>query len=199
MARHLVQDTICCPVSSELENLPVKSPLFTTNLLAGIGELYSRVTGGGTDYSAPSPATVSLVTSWLCAGQGKAGAPLSVPGTSPAAPLLSWPVLGGLLCPHHHNIYSRLQHCLVDNVTNTDATIPTHYLIHLARVTLATLARQHPASDQEEARLIALDRFGQIVTAVLAGGRTKPDKELELLMRKLPDNRLVQLVMKTYF
>ena len=53
--------------------------------------------------------------------------------------------------------------------------------------------------DQEEAKMIALDRFGQIVTAVLAGGRTKPDKELELLLRKLPDNRLVQIVMKTYF
>ena len=50
-----------------------------------------------------------------------------------------------------------------------------------------------------EARMVALDRFGQIVTAVLAGGRTKPDKELELLLRKLPDNRLVQIVMKTYF
>ena len=68
-----------------------------------------------------------------------------------------------------------------------------------SKATLATLARHHPPTDQEEARLIALDRFGQIVTAVLAGGRTKPDKELELLMRKLPDNRLVQLVMKTYF
>ena len=57
--------------------------------------------------------------------------------------------------------------------------------------------------------MTALDRLGQIVTAVLAGGRTKPDeereeeerrkKELELLLRKLPDNRMVQLVMKTYF
>ena len=194
-----MQDTICCPISSELESLPVKSPLFTTNLLAGIGELYSRVTGGKTDYSAPAPTTVSLVTSWLCAGQGKSGAPLSVPGTSPAAPLLSWPVLGALLCPQHHQIYCRLQHCLVDTITNTDASIPTHYLIHLARATLATLERQHQATDQEEAREIALDRLGQIITAVLAGGRTKPDKELELLLRKLPDIRLVQLVMKTYF
>ena len=195
-----MQDTICCPVSSELERLPVKSPLFTTNLLAGVGELYSRVTGGATEYCAPPPATVSLVTAWLTAGQGKAGAPLSVPGTSPAAPLLPWPVLGALLCPHHHQIYSRLQHCLVDTVTNTDATIPTHYLIHLTRATLATLARTSlPTTDQEEARMVALDRFGQIVTAVLAGGRTKPDKELELLLRKLPDNRLVQIVMKTYF
>ena len=104
------------------------------------------------------------------------------------------------LCPHHHQIYSRLQHCLVDTVTNTDASIPTHYLIHLTRATLATLARTSlPTTDQEEARMVALDRFGQIVTAVLAGGRTKPDKELELLLRKLPDNRLVQIVMKTYF
>ena len=195
-----MQDTICCPVSSELERLPVKSPLFTTNLLAGVGELYSRVTGGVTEYSAPPPATVSLVTAWLTAGQGKAGAPLSVPGTSPAAPLLPWPVLGALLCPHQHHIYARLQHCLVDTVTNTDASIPSHYLIHLTRATLATLARTSlPTTDQEEAKMIALDRFGQIVTAVLAGGRTKPDKELELLLRKLPDNRLVQIVMKTYF
>lgn len=200
VARHLVQDTICCPVSSELERLPVKSPLFTTNLLAGVGELYSRVTGGGTEYSAPPPATVSLVTAWLSAGQGKTGAPLSVPGTSPAAPLLPWPVLGAVLCPHHQDIYSRLQLCLVDTVTNTDASIPTHYLIHLARATLATLARTSTTNHQEEeARTTALDRFGQIVTAVLAGGRTKPDKELELLLRKLPDNRLVQIVMKTYF
>ena len=194
-----MQDTICCPVSSELERLPVKSPLFTTNLLAGVGELYSRVTGGATEYCAPPPATVSLVTAWLTAGQGKAGAPLSVPGTSPAAPLLPWPVLGALLCPHHHQIYSRLQHCLVDTVTNTDASIPTHYLIHLTRATLATLARTSSTSEQEEARMTALDRLGQIVTAVLAGGRTKPDKELELLLRKLPDNKLVQIVMKTYF
>ena len=43
---HLVQDTVCCPVSSHLEALPVKSPLFTTNLMATVEELYSRVTGG---------------------------------------------------------------------------------------------------------------------------------------------------------
>ena len=69
VARHLVQDTICCPVSSELEKLPVKSPLFTTNLLAGIGELYSRVTGTtATDYSAPPPATVRQTGPPRCRG-----------------------------------------------------------------------------------------------------------------------------------
>merc|ERR1719210_954155 len=78
----------------------------------------------------------------LSPGQGKTGAPLSVPGTSPAAPLLSWPVMAPLLAPHHHSTYCQLQHCLLDNINNCDAVIPLHYLLHLTRLTLATLARK---------------------------------------------------------
>lgn len=71
VARHLVQDTVCCPVSTHLSSLPVKSPLFTTNLMAAVGELYSRVTGTGEtpDYSPPPPTTVLLISSWLGTGQ----------------------------------------------------------------------------------------------------------------------------------
>jgi len=202
VARHLVQDTVCCPLSSHLETLPVKSPLFTTNLMAAVGELYSRVTVESgecsAEYSPPPPATVSLITAWLGAAQGRSGPPLSVPGSSPAAPLLSWPVLGALLSPQHQLTYCQLQLCLVDSISNSDVIIPLQYLLHLTKATLATLARKQ-GEEFEELREIALDRFGQLITAVLAGRGVKPDKELELMMRKLPDNKLVQIVMKTYF
>lgn len=200
VARLLVQDTVCCPVSPHLSSLPVKSPLFTTNLMAAVGELYSRVTvtGDPPDYTPPPPSTLALISSWLGSGQGKTGAPLSVPGTSPAAGLLCWPVLGPLLSLHHHATYSTLQHCLVDNINNSDAVIPLHYLLHLTRLTLATLARKQ-GPEYHEVTEIALDRFGQLMTAVLASGRVKADKELELMMRKLPPNRMVQIVIKTYF
>ena len=128
----------------------------------------------------------------------KSGAPLSVPGTSPAAPLLSWAVLGALLCPHLDTVYDNLQHCLVDNINNSDATIPLHYLLHLTRRTLAALERRQ-GPEHQQGRERALDRLGQLLTAVLAGGKLKPDKELELMMRKLPNNRIIQIVMKTYF
>ena len=73
VARHLVQDTVCCPMSSSLSSLPTKSPLFTTNLMAGVGELYSRVTvaGDSEEYSPPPARTVGLVTSWLAAAHTK--------------------------------------------------------------------------------------------------------------------------------
>ena len=51
--------------------MTIQAPLFTTNLIAAIGELYSHVTTDP-DYStftAPPSNLVSLVTTWLRAGQ----------------------------------------------------------------------------------------------------------------------------------
>ena len=96
-----------CSRHTHLHSLPAQSPLFTTNLIAAIGEVYS---GLGSQDPAPAPPqqVVALVTAWLRAGheagggegRGPGGPRVPVPGTSPAASLLPWSVLYLV----HHNL-----------------------------------------------------------------------------------------------
>ena len=100
---------VSCSRHTHLHSLPAQSPLFTTNLIAAIGEVYS---GLGSQDPAPAPAppqqVVALVTAWLRAGHEAGGAEgrgpgvprVPVPGTSPAASLLPWSVLYLV----HHNL-----------------------------------------------------------------------------------------------
>jgi len=204
VARHLVQDYICTQpqVCSTLKHLPGQSPLFTTNLIAAIGELYSRV-GEEPDYSGytPPPApVVELVTAWLRGSeegtelsQGGQGV-MPVPGTSPAASLLSWTVMSPLV-GEQGDIYSLLHHTLVETIlASKGEKVPLKYLTHL---TEGLLAKLNSSSFTDQQTCKALDRFGQLMTAALGGSKAKPDKDLVMLINQLPPNRLVQIVLNS--
>ena len=101
-----VSPQVSCSRHTHLHSLPAQSPLFTTNLIAAIGEVYS---GLGSQDPAPAPAppqqVVALVTAWLRAGHEAGGGEgrgpgvprVPVPGTSPAASLLPWSVLSSYI------------------------------------------------------------------------------------------------------
>jgi len=204
VARHLVQDYICTQtqVCSALKHLPAQSPLFTTNLIAAIGELYSRV-GEEPDYSGyrpPPGPVVELVTVWL---RGSEGGPqlsqggqgmIPVPGTSPAASLLSWTVMSPLV-GEQGDTYSLLHHTLVETILGGEGEkVPLKYLTHL---TEGLLAKLNSGSFTDDQTCRALDRFGQLVAAALGGSQAKPDKDLVMLINQLPPNRLVHIVLNT--
>ena len=67
----MVQDWVCGPTQPQLARLPAASPLFTTNLLAAVGELYSRAGGEAGHYTPPPRPVLHLVTAWL-EGDGRA-------------------------------------------------------------------------------------------------------------------------------
>jgi len=200
VARHLVQDWVSCSRHTHLHSLPAQSPLFTTNLIAAIGEVYS---GLGSQDPAPAPPqqVVALVTAWLRAGHEAGGGEgrgpgvprVPVPGTSPAASLLPWSVFSGL-DSEDSTSSSALHHTLVDLLLcGPSSPLPSKYLTHLTEGLLARLgSSQHPPAQVEA----ALDRFGQLVAAALAGGNLKLDKDLVTLINKLPSNRLVSIVLK---
>jgi len=198
VARHLVQDYICTQpqVCSALKHLPAQSPLFTTNLIAAIGELYSRV-GQEPDYSgyrAPPGPVVELVTVWLRGSEGGPQVGQGVPGTSPAASLLSWTVMSPLV-GEQGEIYSLLHHTLVETILGSEGEkVPLKYLTHL---TEGLLAKLNSGSFTESQTCQALDRFGQLVAAALGGSKAKPDKDLVMLINQLPPNRLVHIVLNT--
>jgi len=204
VARHLVQDYICTQpqVCTTLKHLPAQSPLFTTNLIAAIGELYSRV-GAEPDYSGyrpPPRPVVELVTVWLRGSES--GTQLSeggqgvipVPGTSPAASLLSWTVMSPLV-GEQGETYSLLHHTLVETILASQGEkVPLKYLTHL---TEGLLAKLNSGSFSEDLTCKALDRYGQLVIAALGGSKAKPDKDLLMLINQLPPNRLVHIVLNT--
>jgi len=202
VARHLVQDYICTQpqVCSSLKNLPSESPLFTTNLIAAIGELYSRV-GEESDlsgYNPPPSPVVDLVTVWLRGnvnssdsdGQGV----IPVPGTSPAASLLSWTVMSPLV-GETGEVYSLLHHSLVETIMGSDSEkVPLKYLTHL---TEGLLSKLNSGSYSEYQTCEALDRYGQLMMVALGGSKAKADKDLVVLMNQLPPNRLIHIVLNS--
>ena len=209
IARVLVSDWVSAPSHAHLHSLPSQSPLFTTNLLASLGELYSGVTSGGqtgdlaTSYSPPPPQVASLVTAWLRSGHeattsGQGSLSVPVPGTSPAASLLPWSVFSPLDSKEKDkaSVHSLLHLTLVDIVmTSSSSQLPAKYLTHLTEGLLSRLTASSEAHtpDQVEA---ALDRYGQLMAAALAGNKLKLDKDHVTLMKKLPENRLVNIVIK---
>jgi len=206
VARHLVQDYICTQphVCTALQHLPAQSPLFTTNLIAAIGELYSRVGDYSGDYSgyrSPPSAVVELVTVWLRGSeggqqlsQGGQGGIQAVPGTSPAASLLSWTVMSPLL-GEQGETHSLLHHTLVETIQGSQGEkVPLKYLTHL---TEGLLAKINAGSYSDDLTCRALDRYGQLVIAALGSSKAKPDKDLLMLINQLPANRLVHIVLNT--
>ena len=199
VARHMVADVTSIQ-HSHLHSLPAKSPLFTTNLIAAIGELYSHVTSEPdySTYTAPPTSVVSLVTAWLRGGQETRSSPGSVsvpvPDTSPVVSLLPWSVFSTLLpgAGSYHETYSLLHHTLVVSISSSaKSPLPTKYLTHLTEGLVSRLASGN-YSDQHVSA--ALDKYGQIIAAALAVDNTKLDKDLLTIMKKLPHNRLVQIV-----
>jgi len=198
VARHLVGD-MTATHHPHLDSLPSQAPLFTTNLIASIGELYSHVTTDPdySTFSAPPSNLVSLVTTWLRAGQENRSKPgsLSVPApdTSPAASLLPWSVFSPLVSGENSDdTYSLLHLTLVDSIlTSSKSQLPSKYLSHLTQGLLSRLSTGNYTETQVNS---SLDRYGQLMSAALAGGKTKLDKDLLQTMKKLPHNRLVQIV-----
>ena len=212
IARVLVSDWVSAPSHAHLHSLPTQSSLFTTNLLASMGELYSGVTSGvqsdlATGYSPPPAQVVSLVTAWLRSGHeataspsAQSGLSVPVPGTSPAASLLPWSVFSPLDAEDRGekaaSLYSFLHLTLVEIVmTSTISQLPSKYLTHLTEGLLARLTSSPEAHSQEQAEA-ALDRYGQLMAAAIAGDKLKLDKDLVTLIQKLPQNRLVNIVLR---
>ena len=211
IARVLVSDWVSTPSHTHLHSLPSQSPLFTTNLLASLGELYSGVTSGGqtgdlaTSYSPPPPQVASLVTAWLRSGHetsasGEGSLSVPVPGTSPAASLLPWSVFSPLdsevMEDETASVHSLLHLTLVDIVmTSSSSQLPAKYLTHLTEGLLARLTAS-PGSHSPDQVEAALDRYGQLMAAAMAGNKLKLDKDHVALMKKLPENRLVNIVLK---
>ena len=205
VARLLVSHTITTtPHGQGQSALPAQSPLFTTNLIAAIGEVYSDM--GGERRPVPAQ-VVSLVTDWLAAWSqhstgGAAtdtGSPLSLPTpeTSPAAALLPWTVLCHLDTQELEPVYSRLHHTLLDIIiSSTSSQLPVKYLSQLTSSLLTRLETCDNVPTERRDR--ALDCYGQIVAAALAGDKLKMDKDLLASMKKLPDNRLVQIVISSH-
>lgn len=204
VASHLVQDYIVTQpgLCSALKHLPAQSPLFTANLIASIGELYSRVTTEGGSFTPAPKQVVSLVTSWLrqspalCQPSGSpGGASLPVTGTSPVASLLPWPVLAPLVNREEEE-QAVLQHTLVTTLL-ADAEnnqVPPQHLAHLAS---SLLARLQEGGHSEEQAALALDRFGQVLAAATRRSGGKVGKELLVTVRQLPPNRLITIVLAT--
>ena len=94
-----------------------------------------------------------------------------------------------------NNVYSLLQLTLVDIITSSESQqLPAKYLSHLTEGLVSRLESGTFSPDQIQT---ALDRFGQIMAAALAGDKLKLDKDLLILMKKLPsNNRLVNIIIK---
>ena len=200
LARHLVSDTLTMTCDHHLDTLPAQSPLFTTNLIAAIGELYSINNSVNTE--SPPVKLVSLVTGWLRSlsspSSSGSSSSLSVPTpeTSPAAALLPWSVLCFLednVDTEHRTVISQLQLTLVDIIISSPSSqLPVKYLSQLTESLLSRLEATKCSQDNVDK---ALDYYGQIVAAALAGDKLKIDKDMLANMKKLPDNRLVKIVL----
>ena len=210
IARVLVSDWVSAPSQAHLHSLPAQSPLFTTNLLASLGELYSGVTSGGqsdlaTYYSPPPAQVTSLVTAWLRSGHedtasGHGSLNVPVPGTSPAASLLPWSVFSPLDSEDKEDkrssVDSLLHMTLVHIVmTSSSSQLPPKYLTHLTESLLARLTSSVETYSPEQVEE-ALDRYGQLMAAAMTGSKLKLDKDHVTQMKKLPENRLVNIVLK---
>jgi len=202
VANHLVQDYIVTQpgLCSTLKHLPTQSPLFTANLIASIGELHSRVGGEGGEFSPAPKQVVSLVTSWLRSSPSlcdPSSPSLPVTGTSPISSLLAWPVLAPLVGREEEG-QALLHHTLVETILSESGQcqVPGQYLTHLAR---SLHSRLSEGNHSEQAQGLALDRFGQILgAATRRNGGLRPDKELVTLVRDLPRNRLLTIVLSSY-
>lgn len=202
VAQYLVQDYLCTQsqVCRALHHLPRQSPLFTANLIAAMGELYSRVGGMVLGEVQPTPPSqvVELVTTWLkgspqlTEGGARSGQPaIPVTGTSPVASLLSWSVLAPL-SGQQGETYSLLHHTLLNTILGDGTKVPPKYLVHL---TESLLTRLSSGEHTEPLTCLALDRFGQLLGAVIRSGSSPPDKDLVTLVNQLPANRLVHIVL----
>ena len=201
VARLLVSHTVTSVSHGAGQSaLPAQSPLFTTNLIAAIGEVYSDSAGE----RRPVPVgVVSLVSDWLAAwsqhSTADTGSPLSLPTpeTSPAAALLPWTVLCHLDTNEVDPVYSKLHHTLLDIIiSSTSSQLPVKYLTQLTSSLLTRLDTSDSVTPERRDR--ALDCYGQIVAAALAGDKLKMDKDLLASMKKLPENRLVQIVISSH-
>lgn len=205
VANHLVQDYIVTQpgLCNTLRHLPSQSPLFTANLIASIGELHSRVHTESSEFSPAPRQVVELITVWLrgspqlCETGGKGGPGcIPVTGTSPVASLLAWPVLAPLV-GREESHYSLLHHTLVETIlADTEKSkVPAQYLTHLTK---SLLSKLQSGSYTEQQTCLALDRFGQILgAATRRGSGIRAEKELVALVKQLPPNRLVNMVVNS--
>jgi len=219
VTRHLITDyiTLVPNVENTLAYLPTKSPLLTANLIVSLGELYSRVGEPVTSsYQPPPISVVRLVTSWLANHPGLCPTPAQDPsiipmaGATPISSLLKWTVMEPLTTHEDcdSDVYSKLHYIILETLmaplmeqgkeAPSVQQVQPKYVSHLTESLLARIAG---ASYQEEDVNLALDRFGQILQAVLAnkaygGGEGGNMRDLITLIHQLPPNRLLQIVVK---
>jgi len=215
IANQLITDYISLVpnVEESLSYLPTKSPLLTANLLVSLGELYSRVGEAATaDYSPPPISVVRLVTGWISNHPGLAptnhpdhsSTILPMTGSSPVASLLKWTVMEPLVTVAGNRdsrnavdlaAYSQLHYTILEILVEQGkggegaASVQPRYLTHLTESLLARLAAgRYPTA----AVNLSLDRFGQILQALV--GHKTVDRDLLALVGRLPPNRLVHIV-----
>ena len=79
-------------------------------------------------------------------------------------------------------------------ITSSSSQLPAKYLTHLTEGLLARLTAT-PGSHSPDQVEAALDRYGQLMAAAMAGNKLKLDKDHVALMKRLPENRLVNIVL----
>jgi len=199
VASHLVTHFICVQpkLDQNLLELPTQSPLFTVNLMTALGSLYYS----SAECEVPPPSLVSLLAAWLEASpQGQGGQPqLPVQGSPHLTGLLPWSVLAPLstpLSPEDCSPYPLLHLRLLESLATPDSPpVPPKALTSLAELLLARLSETGQSHLSSAATHLALDRFGQVVGAVLRSSSIPPHKDLLMLLNQLPSNRMLQLVM----
>jgi len=213
VTRHLITDyiTLVPNVENTLAYLPTKSPLLTANLIVSLGELYSRVGEPVTSsYSSPPISVVRLVTSWLANHPGLCPTPQQDPsiipmaGATPISSLLKWTVMEPLTShdDDDSDVYSRLHYIILETLmaplleqgkeVPSSQPVQPKYVSHL---TESLLARIGGGNYEEEKVNLALDRFGQILQAVVCNkSYCVADRDLITLIHQLPHNRLLQIV-----
>ena len=80
-------------------------------------------------------------------------------------------------------------------MTSSSSQLPSKYLTHLTDSLLARLTSSSETYSPEQVEE-AMDRYGQLMAAAMTGNKLKLDKDHVTQMKKLPENRLVSIVLK---